>query len=124
MVTFLLSLESCCFEFTWNIHYHELGTERAISLIQVCGCVCVRACVRVCVGGACGCACGCVCVFVIQSMVSCVFNVPHVHPCSFMFIHVPCFHFLNLFEENMKTELAALLGTPEDMITITAVRPR
>ena len=37
VVTFLfLSLESCCFEFTWNIHYHELGTERAISLIQVC----------------------------------------------------------------------------------------
>ena len=31
-----LSLESCCFECTWNIHYHELGTERAISLIQVC----------------------------------------------------------------------------------------
>ena len=27
---------SCCFEFAWNIHYHELGTERAISLIQVC----------------------------------------------------------------------------------------
>lgn len=27
-------------------------------------------------------------------------------------------------KENMKTELAALLGTPEDMITITAVRPR
>ena len=87
-------------------------------------CVCVRACV--CVWGVrVGVRVGvCVCVFVIQSMVSCVFNVPHVHPCSFMFIHVPCFHFLNLFEENMKTELAALLGTPEDMITITAVRPR
>ena len=27
---------SCCFEFAWNNHYHELGTERAISLIQVC----------------------------------------------------------------------------------------
>ena len=32
----LLPLESCCFESAWNIHYHELGTERAISLIQVC----------------------------------------------------------------------------------------
>ena len=31
-----LSLESCCLEFVWNNHYHELGTERAISLIQVC----------------------------------------------------------------------------------------
>ena len=31
-----LSLESCCLEFAWNNHYHELGTERAISLIQVC----------------------------------------------------------------------------------------
>ena len=28
--------KSCWFEFAWNIHYHELGTERAISLIQVC----------------------------------------------------------------------------------------
>ena len=31
---------------------------------------------------------------------------------------------LGVSQENMKTELAALLGTPEDMITITAVRPR
>ena len=31
-----LSLESCCFESAWNNHYHELGTERAICLIQVC----------------------------------------------------------------------------------------
>ena len=31
-----LSLESCCLEFAWNNHYHELGTERAISPIQVC----------------------------------------------------------------------------------------
>ena len=37
---------SCCFEFAWNIHYHELGTERAISLIQVCVCVCVCVCVE------------------------------------------------------------------------------
>ena len=36
-----LSLESCCFESAWNNHYHELGTERAICLIQVCVCVCV-----------------------------------------------------------------------------------
>ena len=35
-----LSLESCCFESAWNNHYHELGTERAICLIQVCVCVC------------------------------------------------------------------------------------
>ena len=35
-----LSLESCCLEFVWNNHYHELGTERAISLIQVCVYVC------------------------------------------------------------------------------------
>ena len=28
--------KSCCFESAWNNHYHELGTERAISLIQVC----------------------------------------------------------------------------------------
>ena len=50
-----LSLESCCLEFVWNNHYHELGTERAISLIQVCVCVCVCAC-------ACARVCVCVCV--------------------------------------------------------------
>ena len=33
-------------EFAWNIHYHELGTERAICLIQVCVCVCVCVCVE------------------------------------------------------------------------------
>ena len=55
-----LSLESCCLEFVWNNHYHELGTERAISLIQVCVCVCVGVGVWVC-----GCVGVCACIIYI-----------------------------------------------------------
>ena len=36
MMILVFMLESCCFEFAWNILSHELGTERAINLIQVC----------------------------------------------------------------------------------------
>ena len=30
-------LSSCCFEFAWNIHYHDMGTERAKVHVKVCG---------------------------------------------------------------------------------------
>ena len=28
--------KSCCFEFAWNNHYHEIGTERARIPVKVC----------------------------------------------------------------------------------------
>ena len=35
--------KSCCFKSSWNHHYHEISTERAIIPVKVCVCVCVWA---------------------------------------------------------------------------------
>ena len=28
--------KSCCFEFAWNIHYHDISTECALVCVKVC----------------------------------------------------------------------------------------